>query len=105
MDRGKACLLQDEQIEWALEELKVNDKVRWTLVFMHQPLWLMEEGILIRDKGKKILRKTETGWPKIAKALKGRRHTVFAGHVHHYGKYERNGTSFYTLGTTGGEAS
>ena len=99
---AKPALLQDEQIEWALEELKVNDKVRWTLVFMHQPLWLMEEGILIRDKGKKILRKTETGWPKIAKALKGRRHTVFAGHVHHYGKYERNGTSFYTLGTTGG---
>ena len=27
---------------------------------------------------------------------------MFAGHVHHYGKYERNGTSFYTLGTTGG---
>lgn len=99
---AKPALLQDKQIEWALGELKKNDKVRWTLVFMHQPLWLMEEGILIRDKGKKILRKTETGWPKIAKALKGRRHTVFAGHVHHYGKYERNGTSFYTLGTTGG---
>ena len=99
---AKPALLQDKQIEWALGELKKNDKVRWTLVFMHQPLWLMEEGILIRDKGKKILRKTETGWPKIAKALKGRRHTVFAGHVHHYGKYKRNGTSFYTLGTTGG---
>ncbi len=99
---SKPALLQDKQIEWALGELKKNDQVRWTLVFMHQPLWLMEEGILIRDKGKKILRKTETGWPKIAKALKGRRHTVFAGHVHHYGKYERNGTSFYTLGTTGG---
>ena len=99
---AKPALLEDEQIDWTLEELKKNDKARWTLVFMHQPLWLMEEGILIRDKGKKILRKTETGWPKIAKALKGRRHTVFAGHVHHYGKYERNGTSFYTLGTTGG---
>ena len=99
---AKPALLQDKQIEWALGELKKNDKVRWTLVFMHQPLWLMEEGILIRDKGKKILRKTETGWPRIAKALKGRRHTVFAGHVHHYGKYKRNGTSFYTLGTTGG---
>ena len=99
---SKPALLQVEQIEWALEQIKKNDNVRWTLVFMHQPLWLMEEGILIREKGKKILRKTETGWPKIAKALKGSRHTVFAGHVHHYGKYERNGTSFYTLGTTGG---
>lgn len=98
----KPALLQDEQINWALAELKKTAKVRWTLVFMHQPLWLMEEGILIRNEGKKELRKTQTGWPKIAEALKGRKHTVFAGHIHHYGKYLRNGTSFYTLGTTGG---
>ena len=98
----KPALLQDEQIKWALAELKKTAKVRWTLVFMHQPLWLMEEGILIHNEGKKELRKTNTGWPKIANALKGRKHTVFAGHVHHYGKYLRNGTSFYSLGTTGG---
>ena len=99
---SKPAKLEDKQIKWALAELKKNKEVRWTLVFMHQPLWLMEEGILIRDKGKKILRKTESGWPKVEKALKGRKHTVFAGHVHHYSKYLRNGTSFYTLGTTGG---
>ena len=98
----KPALLQDEQIKWALAELKKTAEVRWTLVFMHQPLWLMEEGILIHKEGKKELRKTQTGWPKIAEELKGRKHTVFAGHVHHYGKYPRNGTSFYTLGTTGG---
>ena len=98
----KPALLQDEQIKWALAELKKIAKVRWTLVFMHQPLWLMEEGILIHKEGKKELRKTQTGWPEIANALKGRKHTVFAGHVHHYGKYLRNGTSFYSLGTTGG---
>ena len=72
---SKPAKLEDEQIKWALAELKKNKEVRWTLVFMHQPLWLMEEGILIRDKGKKILRKTETGWPKVEKALKGRKHT------------------------------
>lgn len=99
---SKPALLEDEQIQWALAELRKNLDVRWTFVFMHQPLWLMEEGILIRDKGKKILRKTETGWPKVAEALQGRQHTVLAGHVHHYGKYLRNETSFYTLGTTGG---
>jgi hypothetical protein len=99
---GTKALLQDEQIKWALAELKKTAKVRWTLVFMHQPLWLMEEGILIHNEGKKELRKTNTGWPEIANALKGRKHTVFAGHVHHYGKYLRNGTSFYSLGTTGG---
>ncbi len=99
---SKPAKLEDEQIKWALSELKKNKEVRWTLIFMHQPLWLMEEGILIREKGKKILRKTDTGWPNLANVLKERKHTVFAGHVHHYGKYIRNGTSFYTLGTTGG---
>ena len=99
---SKPALLQDEQIEWALKELEKQAEVRWTLVFMHQPLRLMEEGILIHREGKKELRKTKTGWPKVAKALKGRKHTVFAGHIHHYAKYQRNGTSFYTLGTTGG---
>ena len=35
---GTKALLQDEQIKWALAELKKKAKVRWTLVFMHQPL-------------------------------------------------------------------
>jgi Icc-related predicted phosphoesterase len=99
---SKPALLEEEQIQWALNELRKNQQVRWTIVFMHQPLWLIEEGILIRKNGNKELRRTDTGWPRVAKELKKRRHTVFAGHVHHYGKYLRNKTSFYTLGTTGG---
>ena len=99
---SKPALLEDKQIQWALNELNKNQQVRWTIVFMHQPLWLMEEGILIRKNGKKELRRTDTGWPRVAKQLKKRSHTVYAGHVHHYGKYLRNRTSFYTLGTTGG---
>ena len=99
---SKPALLEDEQIQWALHELRKNQQVRWTIVFMHQPLWLMEEGILIRKNGNKELRRTDTGWPRVAKELKKRNHTVYAGHVHHYGKYLRNKTSFYTLGTTGG---
>jgi len=99
---SKPALLEDKQIQWALNELNKNQQVRWTIVFMHQPLWLMEEGILIRKNGKKELRRTDTGWPRVAKQLKKRSHTVYAGHVHHYGKYLRNSTSFYTLGTTGG---
>ena len=99
---SKPAILEDEQIQWSLNELRKNQQVRWTIVFMHQPLWLMEEGILIRKNGKKELRITDTGWPILAKELIKRQHTVFAGHVHHYGKYLRNKTSFYTLGTTGG---
>ena len=91
-----------EQIRWAVEELKKHHKVRWTMVFIHQPLWLMEEGIEIRRNGKKTLRKSDTGWPKIERALKDREYTVFAGHIHHYGKYIRNDRAYYMLGTTGG---
>ena len=98
----KPPLLEDKQIQWAIGELKKHHKVRWTLIFIHQPLWLMEEGIEIRREGKKILRRSNTGWPKIEKALGNRKYTVFAGHVHHYGKYMRNQRAYYTLGTTGG---
>ena len=99
---SKPPLLGDKQIQWATGELKKHHKVRWTLIFIHQPLWLMEEGIEIRREGKKILRRSNTGWPKIEKALGDRKYTVFAGHVHHYGKYMRNQRAYYTLGTTGG---
>ena len=99
---SKPPLLGDKQIQWAIGELKKHHKVRWTLIFIHQPLWLMEEGIEIRREGKKILRRSNTGWPKIEKALGDRKYTVFAGHVHHYGKYMRNQMAYYTLGTTGG---
>ncbi len=98
----KPPLLGDKQIQWAIGELKKHHKARWTLIFIHQPLWLMEEGIEIRNKGKKILRRSDTGWPKMEKALGDRKYTVFAGHVHHYGKYMRNQRAYYTLGTTGG---
>ncbi len=94
--------LGKEQIRWAVEELKRHHKVRWTLVFIHQPLWLMEEGIEIRRNGKKTLRKSNTGWPQVEQALKDRKYTVFAGHIHHYGKYVRNERAYYMLGTTGG---
>jgi hypothetical protein len=94
--------LGEEQIKWAVEELKKHHKVRWTMVFIHQPLWLMEEGIEIRREGKKTLRKSDTGWPKVEAALADRKYTVFAGHIHHYGKYIRNERAYYMLGTTGG---
>ena len=48
------------------------------------------------------IEKTKTGWPEVEAALEGRKHTVYAGHVHRYAKYERNDANYYTLGTTGG---
>lgn len=75
------------QYEFAKKVLEKNDDVRWTIVFIHQPLWLKED----------------TGyWEEIESLLNRRKHTVFAGHVHHYMKYERNNGKYFTLASTGG---
>lgn len=76
-----------EQIAYAANALAENPDVRWTLLFMHKPMWL--EG-----RGK--------GWDEIEKLLAGRPHTVFAGHHHTYLKDERGGADYLMLATTGG---
>lgn len=99
---GSGPFLGEEQIEWVKTELNDFPDVRWTMVFIHQPLWVMEEGIPRNVNGKRVLKKSKTGWPEVEAALAGRKHTVYAGHVHRYAKYERNDVNYYTLGTTGG---
>ncbi len=79
--------LSDTQIEYFRKVLEANRSVRWTLVFMHQPLW----------KGKSI-----RYWQRIETLLAGRPYTVFAGHEHHYQKYVVKGRNYYILATTGG---
>jgi hypothetical protein len=75
------------QQAYAAKALAENPKVRWTLVFMHKPLWDYPE---------------DTGWASIEALLAKRHHTVLAGHRHTYTKFERNNTSYIVLGTTGG---
>ena len=99
---GSRPFLGDKQITWVAKELAAHTNVRWTMVFIHQPLWVFEEGIMRNVNGKRVLKKSKTGWPEVEKSLAGRKHTVYAGHVHRYAKYERNNANYYTLGTTGG---
>ncbi len=75
------------QLAYVKETLAQHPEVKWTLVFLHQPLWDQA------DAGK---------WPEVEKALSGRPHTVFAGHRHRYVKYERNNSKYFILATTGG---
>jgi hypothetical protein len=63
--------------------------VRWTLVFLHKPMWVFNDG-------------STNGWQEVEKLLAGRPYTVFAGHVHRYQKFIRNGQNYYQLATTGG---
>ena len=79
--------IDDPQLAYIEQTLKENAEVKWTLVFLHQPLWDQ------KDNGK---------WPEVEALLQGRKHTVFAGHRHRYVKYERNQSEYYILGTTGG---
>jgi Calcineurin-like phosphoesterase len=74
------------QRDYVAHALAENPSARWTLVFMHKPLWDYDE---------------DTGWREIEALLKGRKYTIFAGHRHSYTKFERNDRSCIVLATTG----
>jgi hypothetical protein len=78
-----------EQLAYVKRALDENPNVRWTIVALHRPLWDLPEI-------------EQTGWLAIEKLLAGRPYTVFAGHIHRYKKYVRQGQNYYQLATTGG---
>ncbi len=86
---GKASTIKPEQVATITKTLEENANVRWTLVFLHKPLWAEKDP-------------EANGWLAVEKALAGRKYTVFCGHVHRYQKYVRNGMNYYQLATTGG---
>ncbi len=80
--------IDDEQYEYIEKTLAENSDVKWTLAFMHQPLWDQEGS---------------ERWDDVEKLLADRKHTVFVGHRHRYVKYERDhGNNYFILATTGG---
>ena len=79
--------ISDKQYEYIKQVLADNEEVRWTMVFMHQPLWILND---------------TKRWVDVEKILANRKHTVFVGHHHHYVKYERNNGRYFMLATTGG---
>lgn len=87
-DKAKGKI-SEGQIAYVRKALKDNPNVRWTMVFMHKPLWISTK-------------LGETGWLEVEKALQDRPFTVFVGHVHVYQKYVRNGKNYHQLATTGG---
>jgi hypothetical protein len=88
----------DEQLAWLADDLQQNSQARWTLMFLHKPIWTTAE----RDQ--QAGNKDSSNWTKVAELLGDRPHTVFAGHVHHYVQYVRNGREYYSLATTGGSS-
>jgi hypothetical protein len=83
---GKGTI-SDEQYEWVVKQLEANQNVRWTLLFMHQPLWHQQD---------------TKRWNEIETILANRKHTVFTGHEHRYVQEKRNNGNYFVLATTGG---
>ena len=81
--------MSPEQIAYVQKVLRDNPKVKWTMAFIHKPLW-------------NSTKLQETGWLDVEKALQDRPYTVFVGHEHVYQKFVRHGRNYYQLATTGG---
>jgi hypothetical protein len=90
-DKGKDLKgkLSPEQLEYFQKVLKENPNPRWTIVCTHKPLWTHEN-------------LATNGWLDLEKLLEGQSYTVFAGHIHRYQKFVRQGMNYYQLATTGG---
>ncbi len=78
----------DAQLGWLEQVLAENRDARWTMVFVHQPLWQKRE---VHER-----------WLEVEDMLGRRDYTVFAGHFHQYTRTVRRDRSFITLATTGG---
>ncbi len=88
---GEPGRISEAQVAYMQKALGDHPDVRWTFVFMHNPLFVEWKGEI-----------PSKGWAQIEDALVGRPHTVFAGHWHQYAKYEKHGQSYIILATTGG---
>ena len=85
----KESQLSDEQIEYFRGVLSKNPNIRWTLVFLHRPLW----------------EQNNQSWLEFEELLAESNYTVFAGHEHQYAINFRNNRKFIRLATTGGTST
>ena len=79
-----------EQAGYFVDVLDDYPDVRWTLLFMHKPVWQNED---------------EPDFAAIEAALSNRPYTLFNGHLHTYSHTVRNSRDYIMLGTTGGSQS
>lgn len=87
---GDSGYISDEQFDYFRKVIQANTDVRWTLVFLHKPLWWNPE--------------TLEYWQKFVLLLGQRPYTVFAGHRHTYDKSIYDDRRYYILAKTGAGA-
>ena len=75
----------EKQLAWLRQTLADHPDVRWTFLFMHEPCW----------------EKPSDTFKQIQAALTGRKHTMFAGHLHYYDYDNIDGHEYITMGPAG----
>lgn len=78
----------EAQLRYVERVLAAHADARWTMIFLHQPLWDAPNPAADRLR--------------VESLLGDRPYTVFAGHLHRYAKHVRNDHRYITLATTGG---
>lgn len=84
---GDGLSISRSQIDYVKKALADNPQVRWTMLYMHHPVWNYKDF---------------NGFSEIEAALQSRPYTVLAGHNHQYLKTQRNNRNYYILASTGG---
>jgi predicted phosphodiesterase len=75
----------EQQVAWFKRVLEENKDVRWTLIFMHQPVW----------------NNPSESFKEIDVAIQGRNYTFFGGHTHYYDYDPINGQEYITVASAG----
>jgi len=82
---GETGNMSPAQVAYFQQVLAQHKEVKWTLLFMHRPLWFPKE----------------PGMEPLEALLQDRNYTVFAGHAETYVKEQRFGRDYYVLASTG----
>ena len=75
----------EQQVAWFKKVLAENKDVRWTLVFLHQPVW----------------NNPSSSFQEMDAAIEGRNYTFFAGHTHYYDYDPIKGKEYITVASAG----
>jgi len=75
----------EQQLTWIRQTLANHPEVNWTFLFMHEPCW----------------ENPSASFQSIQAMLKGRKHTMFAGHLHYYDYDNIDGVEYITMGPVG----
>ncbi|MFK8021301.1 MAG: metallophosphoesterase [Pseudomonadales bacterium] len=78
--------ISEQQLQYMRKAVNENSDVRWTMVFMHKPVWDYESDT----------------FKQLEKSLQSRPYTMVAGHNHYYKHEKRFGRDYVSMGTTGG---